>query len=396
MSSPVVLSPTRCLVCNSPNILPIIEVPPVPVDTNRIWSRRADAVAATRAAINLVSCVSCGHTFNRIYNDELVDYEVNYENSQMFSPRFRQYCEELSDNLIGTHGLHHKSILEIGGGKGDFLRVICDRGDNRGVSFDPSYRPKLGEDIPPNVRFVPDFYTAKYADEPADIIICRHVLEHIWSPRDLIDTVREAVGDRPEIVMYFEMPNGDFILKEQAIWELHYQHCSYFTKTSLVELFNRCGLGIRDIRESFGRQFLAITTNVPKSARISNLETADKPEIELYEGFGAAFRERVSHWQNQLDHFRADGKRVVAWGAGAKAVTFLNIVRPASDVISHVIDINPRKAETFIPGAGQEVVAANVLQELHPEVILLMNGIYQSEIISMVHELGLDPVILVV
>ena len=86
--------------------------------------------------------------------DELADYEEEYENSQMFSPRFRQYAEELSDQLIATYDLHHKHIVEIGGGKGDFLRIICDRGNNVGVSFGPSYKPEPGDDTPTK-RLIP-------------------------------------------------------------------------------------------------------------------------------------------------------------------------------------------------------------------------------------------------
>jgi hypothetical protein len=171
-------------------------------------------------------CRNCSHVFNRSYDDELTDYEEEYENSQMFSPRFRQYAEKLSDQLITRYGLHHKNIVEIGGGKGDFLRIICDRGNNAGVSFGPSYKPEPDDDIPTNVRFVADYYTAKYVNEPADLIICRHVLEHFSKPRELITTVREAVGDRRDVVVYCEVPSGNFILRKQACWDFIYQPLS--------------------------------------------------------------------------------------------------------------------------------------------------------------------------
>ncbi len=74
--------------------------------------------------------------------------------------------------------MHQEHIVEIGGGKGDFLRIICDRGNNVGVSFGPSYKPEPGDDVPSNVRVVADYYTAKYSNEPSNLIICRHALEH--------------------------------------------------------------------------------------------------------------------------------------------------------------------------------------------------------------------------
>ncbi len=399
MSSPITL-PLSCIVCRSHNILPIFETSPLPIDTNRIWSSRAGAAAAPKASINLVYCDMCGHIFNRSYDEDLVNYEMDYENSQMFSPRFRKYCEELSDQLITSHGLPLRHVVEIGGGKGDFLRIICDRANNLGVSFDPSYRPEPGDDISTNIRFVTDYYTAKYAEEPADLIICRHVLEHCWDPRDLIMTVREAVGERRGLLVYFEVPNGDFILREQAFWELHYQHCSYFTTSSLAKLFMDCGFEVREIQENFGGQYLgiqayaAVADSVAASPNCRGHKQAGTAILDRV-SFDTAFRARVAYWRDNVERLAANGQRVVAWGAGAKAVTFLSIVDPVG-IISHVVDVNPRKTGRFMPGSGREIIAAGALQELRPDVILVMNGIYKDEIGSAVRALDLDPVLFVV
>jgi hypothetical protein len=316
----------------------------------------------------------------------------------MYSSRFRRYAEELSDRLITTYNLHQKDIVEIGGGRGDFLRIICDRGNNSGVSFGPSYRPAPGDAVPVNVRFVTDYYTAKYAGVPANLIVCRHVLEHFWEPRPLIDTVRQAVDDRKDLVVYFEVPNGEFILREQMFWEFIYQHPSYFTQSSLVKLFTMCGFQVLDIRESFGGQFLAIEASASPDGifpgEYSFCENKSTTRA-LSRAFDIAFGARVANWRDRLKQLHDKGQRVVAWGAGAKAVTFLNIVDPVGSVISHVVDINPRKSGRFVPGAGQQIVEPKTLRELHPDVIILMNAIYRDEIASDVAGLGLNPEFLV-
>ena len=389
-----------CPICSSPKILPVVELPPVPIDTCRMWSSRAGARSALKAPIILSRCGNCSHVFNRTYDDELAElaqYEEEYENSQMFSPRFRQYAEELSDQLIAKYDLHQKKIVEIGGGRGEFLRIICDRGNNVGVSFGPSYKPQPGDDIPANVRFVPDYYTENYVSEPADLIICRHVLEHFSKPREFITTVRKAVGDRKDLVVCFEVPNGNFILREQVYWELIYQHCSYFTERSLVTLFVECGFGVCDVKERFGGQFLTIeafgasSDAAPKYAWWGG----DEATAALCEALGPAFSASVAKWSDCLAQQRVNGRRAIAWGAGAKAVTFLNIVDPAGAVISHVVDVNPRKTGHFIGGSGQEIIAASAVSELAPDVVVLMNPIYREEIGSILRSLGLDPELLI-
>jgi len=90
-------TPTLCIVSASPNIVPILDLPALPTDTIRLWSSRSAACSAGKTRMSLAHCYSCGHLLNRCYDDNLVDYEVDYENSQMFSSRFRRYAEELAD-----------------------------------------------------------------------------------------------------------------------------------------------------------------------------------------------------------------------------------------------------------------------------------------------------------
>jgi hypothetical protein len=399
----VLASVSPCPVCASLRIVPVVELPALPIDTLRMWTSQAGAQSARKATLSLDYCGNCSHVFNRAYDDDLAAYEEEYENSQMFSPLFRQYAEELSDQLIAKYDLHSKHIVEIGGGQGEFLGIICDRGNNIGVSFGPSYKPRPGDDIPSNVRFVTDYYTKKYVNEPADLIVCRHVLEHFSNPRQLITTVRQAVGDRRDLFVYFEVPSGHFILRRTNYWEFIYQHCSYFTERSLATLFAECGFEVRDVRERFGGQFLTIEACAPpedftakrNSRREREATTSPDAIATLCAAIGPAFHECVAKWSNYFEQQRTNGRRIVLWGAGAKAVTFLNIVDPAGSSISHVVDINPRKVGRFIAGSGHEIVDPSAVSELRPDVVVLTNPIYREEIGSILDEFGLDPELLV-
>src|ERR1700720_4129243 len=81
----------------------------------------------------------------------------------------------------------------------------------------------------------------------------------------------------------------------------------------------------------------------------------------------AAFSARVASWQDRLEQLKDKGKRVVAWGAGAKATTFLkSSIRPVrSSCMSSTSTL--RKTGRFVPGSGQEIVEPNSLRELHPD-----------------------------
>jgi hypothetical protein len=90
---------------------------------------------------------------------------------------------------------------------------------------------------------------------------------------------------------------------------------------------------------------------------------------------------------------KSSGKRITFWGAGAKGVTFLNTVPGARDIAS-VVDINVRKHGSFIPGTGQPVVSPESLTAFDPEIVILSNPIYVSEISEILSGLNLHPAVI--
>jgi hypothetical protein len=306
----------------------------------------------------------------------------------MFSGRFRQYAQELSDHLIATYKLQHKYIVEVGGGQGEFLKMICERGNNVGLNIDPNCRP--ADDISRNVRFVREFFRVKDAHKPPpDFVICRHLLEHLANPREFIKMVRKMVDQNA--IVYFEVPNANFILRKSVCWEIIHQHCSYFTSTSLSKLFSECGFELCDISERFGGQFLALEARVRSQAiqPRQNGWTDRQETTKFCNAMGTAFNSSVKEWSHYLEEQRKKRRRLIAWGAGAKAVTFLNVVDPDGTAVSHVVDVNPRKVSRFIPGSAQEIISPNAVRDLRPEIAVITNPIYREEIGAALSDLGL-------
>ena len=69
-------------------------------------------------------------------------------------------------------------------------------------------------------------------------------------------------------------------------------------------------------------------------------------------------------------------------------MTFLNVV-PGAAAVHAVVDVNPRKHGRFIPGTGHEVVGPDALVADPPDVVLVMNSVYEDEIRSTLAGLGL-------
>ncbi len=55
------------------------------------------------------------------------------------------------------------------------------------------------------------------------------------------------------------------------------------------------------------------------------------------------------------------------------------------------MDINPRKQNKFILGTGQKIVSPNVIAHYLPDVVVVMNLLYQQEAKSALQAMGLTP-----
>lgn len=369
-----------CPICRSTQSRSIVQLPPVPVDPNRLWRDAESAKAAPRGTIALHFCDDCGHIYNAAYDDRLVDYEADYENSQMFSPRFRAYATALARELATDYRLAGKEVVEVGGGRGDFLGILCAEAGSRGVSFGPSYAPAPGDILPSGVSFVTDYFTEKYANVPADLIVCRHVLEHFEHPESLIRSVRATIGTRDDVSVYFEVPNGEEMIRNAVVSEIIYTHPSYFTRSSLRQLFQSCGFNVTRFREQFDRQFLAIEATPMEDSRVPASVPDEASMEDAIPAFVSAYTREHQRFASIAD--RVDGRRTLLWGAGARSVTFLNTF-PAAAAIEGVADVNPRKWDRYMAGTGHPIISASNALRMAPECILVANPIYLDEIRGM-------------
>lgn len=387
-----------CPVCESDEIYIFMEIPEMPIYCNRLWSTREKALSACRGDIRLGSCNNCGHIFNTAFDPKLMVYDQQYENSLHFSTRFQSYAEALAQRLISDYDIRNKDVIDIGCGKGDFLALLCDLGNNRGLGFDPSYENnRVITDIADHLHVIHDYFSERYSQYPGDLICCRHVLEHIENPRAFLESVRRTIGNRTESVVFFEVPDVMYTLKDMGIWDLIYEHCGYYSQSSLSYLFKTCGFEVLKLIPSFGGQFLCIDAKPDDGAgRSAEPTSMEKNDFQHYiKAFLDKYLSKRDYWEYELDRMSKSGRKTIIWGGGSKGITFLNVLQNSKQV-EYVVDINPHKHGRYVPGTGQRIVAPDFLAEFKPDVILIMNPNYLSEIQHKADQLNLTPQFLVV
>jgi SAM-dependent methyltransferase len=379
-----------CPVCGRLDLLHSVTFEALPVLCNALHPNAASARAAETGRIATAFCRRCTHFFNAAFEQDRIGYTQSYENSLHFSPRFVTFVEALAERLSSTYSLAGKMVVDIGCGKGDFLKRLCAASRARGIGFDKSFEEHRGEAIA-GVRFVNDWFGEAYADLRPDFVSCRHVIEHIAEPVAFLRTLRAHPGIGPETVFYFEAPNALYTLRDLGIWDLIYEHVSYFTPLSLRVAFEAAGFEVLDAGTSFGDQYLFIEAK-PGATRLP-AAAAETEDIEmLVRNFESAYRDKVKRWHDYLGAH--DPEKTVVWGAGSKGITFVNVV-PLAERIGALVDVNAYKQGRFAPGPGTPVLAPETLRDLPVQSIIVMNPLYCDEIAATAATVGLTPEIVV-
>lgn len=371
-----------CPSCGSRGGSIFYELDQVPVHSVLLIPTRKEAIDYPKGDIKLAFCQNCGFITNIAFDPNVQEYSEIYEETQGFSPTFSKFSRRLAMDLIEKHDMRNKDIIEIGCGKGEFLTLLCDLGGNRGIGFDPSYvegRLNIGSEV--EVSFIQDFYSEEYASYKADFICCKMTLEHISEVAEFVRMVHRTVENNPEAVVFFQVPDVIRILYEVAFWDIYYEHCSYFSPGSLARLFRSCGFEVLDLWRAYGDQYIMIEASVDD--RNGNVTFDLEDDISLLSKgihhFLSNSNQIQSKWKLFVQQEKESDRKLVLWGSGSKAVAFLTTLN-VQDEIQYTVDINPYKQGMFIPGTAQEIVSPSFLQEYRPDVVIIMNPIYRSEV----------------
>jgi SAM-dependent methyltransferase len=365
----------------------------VPVHQNLLTKDQISAKEISRSDLNLMLCKECGFIFNNAFELSKLSYGEDYDNSQLFSPYFREYTERLAKYLIYERDIKNCRIVEIGCGKGIFLRSLVEAEDagNSGFGFDPSYIGPTS-DLGGRLKFEKNYYGPEYADISADVVIGRHVIEHVPDPLGLLRTIGQALAKSPNARVFFETPCVEWILRNQVIWDFFYEHCSYFTAESLTTAFEASGFKVDRVQDVFQKQYLWLEAIISTE----KLEVTKNPGSILYlaQQFAVSENNLKRDLLTRLREIAAKGK-IAVWGAGAKGVTFANLIDPECRLIDCLVDLNPNKQEHYVPGTGHPILSYEELANRGVKTVILMNPNYHEENQALLREAGLDNINLI-
>lgn len=338
--------------------------------------------------VELLVCTQCAYVWNGLFEPAKMEYAPGYENALHFSPSFQTFASDLAQHLVGTYNLAGKHIVEIGCGDGHMLDLMSQHGVASATGYDPSMRGKPSEFTKRDgVSIVPEYFTSQNLNQHFDALICRHVLEHLDMPVDLLKDIRRAIGAR-DVPIYFEVPNAEWMLQSVSLWDVIYEHVGYWSAAAMTRALLEAGFEPKSIRTGYSDQFLMVEAVPAKTNRALDLKEKATALVKDALAFSQAAKAELAKWDA---HLRDINGTAVIWGAGSKGITFANALQARTEVLAALVDLNPRKSGLFAPGIGLEVKTPTDLPDVAPDLVLIANGLYAKEIETQVRDSGLSP-----
>ncbi len=312
------------------------------------WPASAeDARSMKLLPLDFMRCVDCGHVFNIAFDYEAVPY--SQKPNLMFNKGalWSGFLTGLRDKLLKRLP-ERPVVVEIGHGDGSFLAALAaERPSGRYFGFDPNGASIGGGPVMLRAElFEPSRHLAEI--EP-DLIITRHVLEHLTNPLGFLQRLSFAAAQSGTgCLIYLEVPCIDRVIETGRTVDLYYEHNSQFTSNSFSRMLARCASRIEEIGHGYDGEVIFGFARIGGSLE----QVAIAAEATLY-GDAARRAERVI--RHQLAALHAAGQPVAIWGGTGKSAAFMNHYGVDAVRFPTVVDSDPAKAGTFVPGTGQQI-----------------------------------------
>ncbi|MGK0296631.1 MAG: hypothetical protein ACI9XC_000220 [Gammaproteobacteria bacterium] len=301
--------------------------------------------------LDFVQCVKCSHIYNAKFDYASVPYSQNpnlmFNDGTLWSEFIKKIQEKIL-SYLPTSPL----IVEIGHGDGSFLNALSNLcPDGSFIGFDPHGADMNKALQKKKIKFKNELFDPirHFSEIKPDLIISRHVLEHLVNPLGFLQHLSFAAnhyGITP--ITYFEVPCIDRVLETGRTVDFYYEHSSQFTSQSFKEMLNQSTLTIEDVGYGYDSEVIYSFSKINssnKSGQIVNNATHFYEQAEI----------ALKNIKEQLKELYVSGQKIAVWGGTGKSSAFMCRYDLDDTRFPIVIDSDQSKVGTFVPGMGQEI-----------------------------------------
>jgi len=380
------LQSATCPACAHHVAVPFFHGGDQPLTTLAWPSSKEEARAMQRLPLDFLRCVSCGHVFNRAFDYTQVPYSDKPNLMFNRGSAWKEHLKRVVDLILGSLG-DTPTIVEIGCGDGHLLEALADhRPLGKFIGFDP--HAAVGEAIHahPSIEIQRSLFdpTKHIESYRPDLIVSRHVLEHLDNPLGFLQSLAFAVTWKSTSTrLFIEVPCIDRVFETGRTTDFFYEHNSHFTSASFRFLLSRCSSNVEHIERGYNDEVICGLAHFEPQARQAMIARQAVSFVKR----SAGDHQRI---KRQLDEIARSGRSVAIWGGTGKAAAFINRYGLDSARFPLVIDSDAEKVGTFVPGMGQEIRSRDELLGRAIDVVLIATQWRARDIVLEIRQHGIS------
>ncbi|MDP0400117.1 class I SAM-dependent methyltransferase [Tsukamurella strandjordii] len=301
----------------------------------------------------------------------------------------KRFVDESADRLgLGPDSL----LIEVASNDGYLLQHAVARGIPC-LGIEPSVNVGAAareKGVPTLTAFLGEETAAQVVAEhgKADLIAANNVYAHVPDVLGFTRSLRTLLAD--DGWLSIEVHHALNLVQLGQFDTIYHEHFSYYTVYSAQRALATAGLEVVDVElipthggsiRLWARPVEAGATPSPRVAEVLALEAeAGLHEVAGYTGL----QDRADATRQDLLRFlldrKAEGKKVVGYGAPGKGNTLLNYCGVRPDLLEYTVDRNPYKHGRYTPGSRIPIHAPERIDDDRPDVIVVLPWNLETEI----------------
>ena len=346
-----------------------------------------------KAPLDLMFCPEC----SLVQIHHTVDPEVlfcnNYPYFSSVSPSLMRHFRESAEDIIRTRQLDASSlVVEAASNDGYMLKPFAEAGIQV-LGIDPADGPAAAA-TKAGIRTLNTFFgldLARRLEETegvaADVFLANNVLAHVPDLNNFVRGIHTLL--KPDGIAVLECPYLMDLIAHTEFDTIYHQHLCYFSVTALDALFRRNGLFLNDIKRlqiHGGSLRLFVGRSERTEPLVTEMLAQERAfgvgEFGAYESFAGAVRTLRERLVALLRGIKAEGKRIVGYGAAAKANTLMAYCGIGADQLDYLVDLNPNKQGRFYSGNRLPIHSPARMTEDPPDYLLILAWNFATEIMQ--------------
>ncbi len=308
----------------------------------------------------------------------------NYFYLSSTSQQFRNHFIDIAEELKSDLKLKNTSVVvDIGSNDGIFLEPLKSLGISA-IGVEPAKNvAKIANSK--KLITIPEYFSSRTVNKiiekygKVDVVTAFNVFAHADGLKDILKNIEFLLKKNGEFI--FEIQYLLRTLKDLTFDNIYHEHVNYWCLLAIMNFFEDSQMKVYKVKEvdTHGGSLRVYATknkdkrihkSVNEYLKIEKKNRLDK--FSTYLEFGEKVKDTKEQSLKMINKIKSENKKIIGFGAPAKATTILNYFGLSEKDFLFTIDENSLKQNKFIPETGIQIKNIDDISPNDYEYVLVL------------------------